>query len=59
MYKIVILSHFKKSLKPLLKKFPSLKNSVIETLDKFNKEKCTLIQNDLYKIRLKTKIVWN
>lgn len=51
----IILPTFKKSFKPLVKKFPSLKETVIDFLENFDKSKCIKIQDDLYKTRLKTK----
>ncbi|HEY4483374.1 MAG TPA: hypothetical protein VI953_04350 [Candidatus Paceibacterota bacterium] len=55
MRQIVFLPHFLRQLKPLLKKFPDLKNSVADTLDNFTPETHILIAEDIYKVRLSTK----
>jgi mRNA-degrading endonuclease RelE of RelBE toxin-antitoxin system len=54
MTKVLILPYFKKTLKPLIKKFPSLKEDVIILLENFDKKGCIKIQENLYKTRLKT-----
>ncbi|MDC1205236.1 hypothetical protein N8083_00105 [Candidatus Pacebacteria bacterium] len=55
MQRIIILPHFKKQLKPFVKKYASLKGSVIETLECFDKRQHPHIGNDLYKVRLSVK----
>jgi mRNA-degrading endonuclease RelE of RelBE toxin-antitoxin system len=55
MYEIVILPHFKKSLKPLLKKYPSFKEVVISVLKDFKMQDAIYLGSDLYKIRFRTK----
>lgn len=55
MHNVILLPHFKKELKPLVKKYPSLKDSLITMLDGFDLAKEVHLGNDLYKIRLATK----
>jgi mRNA-degrading endonuclease RelE of RelBE toxin-antitoxin system len=54
MNKVIILPHFKKSLKPLVRKFPSLKETVVVFLETFDEKKCIKLQEELYKARLRT-----
>ena len=53
-YHLVLLPHFTKQLKPLLKKYRGLDESVIEMLEKFSPQHGTLIAPEIYKIRLGT-----
>lgn len=55
MWKIILLPHFKRTLKPLSKKFRDLENSIIAELENFNPIYGTLIDYNIYKIRLTTK----
>ena len=54
-YRTIILPHFKKQLKPLVKKYPSLKESFIETFDAFIPTNNISLGHNLYKIRLSPK----
>jgi len=53
MYKIFISKHFKKQLKPLLKKDQNLKNVLKNELKLFDKKKCIPIGSGVFKFRLK------
>ena|ERR1700741_1852377 len=55
MRQFVLLPHFNKQLKPLLKKFPDLKGAILETLGNFRPKDHILIDEKIYKIRLTTK----
>ncbi len=55
MYRTIILPHFKKQLKPLVKKYPSLKESFINTFDTFVPSDNIALGHNLYKIRLSPK----
>lgn len=52
MYSFKILNCFKKQLKSLVKKFPSLKSDVIAALHSFHKETSISLGNNNYKIRI-------
>ncbi len=54
MYNFIILPHFKKQLKPLLKKYQKLKDDLITELTQFNKEKCVAMGQNIYKTRIKS-----
>lgn len=53
-FKVELTDHFKKEAKRLLKKYPSLKNELIELFDilEENPELGTSLGNNIYKIRL-------
>lgn len=51
----LLLPHFKKQLKKLLKKYPHLQNSLIETLEKFQKQNETHLGKNIYKVRLQSR----
>ena len=53
-YRAILLASFLKNLKPYLKKYRSLKNSIIETLENFDKNHHPHLENGVYKVRLKT-----
>ncbi len=55
MGQIVFVPHFLRQLKPLLKKFPDLRDSVANNLDTFNPGEHTQVTERTYKIRLSTK----
>ncbi len=55
MYQTVILPHFKRQLKPLLKKHRDLKASVIELLQHFDVRQHDALGSSVYKIRLNTR----
>ena len=55
MRQVVFLPHFNKQLKPLLKRFPDIRENIGEILDNFIPDPHTLISEDIYKIRLSTK----
>ncbi|MBL7045111.1 MAG: hypothetical protein ISR98_00720 [Parcubacteria group bacterium] len=55
MYQYLILPHFKKQLKQLSKKYRSLKDEIILTLENFEKSKEQSLGNNVYKIRVKSK----
>jgi len=55
MYKIIILPHFRRQLKPLIKKYFSLKDTLIETLETFDTKKEISLGHNLYKIRISPK----
>ena len=54
-YQTIILPAFRKELKPYIKKFRSLKDSIIDLLDNFNHAQHINLGNGIYKIRLKIK----
>lgn len=49
MYQIVLLPHFKKTLKKLSKKYPELKESIIKTLEKFQPTRSIHLGKNLIK----------
>ena len=51
----LLLPHFKRQLKKLLKKYPHLGDSLLETLNSFQKENQIHIGKNIYKIRLQSK----
>lgn len=51
----LLLPHFKKQLKRLLKKYPRLQNSLIETLETFQKQNEVHLGRNIYKVRLQSK----
>lgn len=51
-YKIIILSHFRKQLKPYFKKYRSLKGAIVKELEIFDKNKNVCLGNNIYKMRL-------
>ena len=53
MYDIVITKYFKKRLKPLAKKDPSLKDRLKTTLSDFTKNRSTAVGRNIFKIRVK------
>lgn len=55
MHNIILLPHFKRGLKPLLKKYPSLKDSLVAALEQFDQTREVHLGNDLYKLRLNAK----
>lgn len=55
MHQVIITTHFKNELKPLVKKYPYLKNTVIEELESFNVKSGVHLGNSLYKVRLSPK----
>lgn len=52
---VVILNYFKRQLKPLVKKYRELKETVIHTLDAFNPDHHDHLGDGVHKIRLSTK----
>lgn len=54
MYYFKILPHFKKQLKPLIKKYKELKKDVILELEHFNKKNSVALGQNIYKLRLKS-----
>lgn len=52
MYNFFVSIHFKKQLKPLAKKYKSLKQQLISVLKNFNKENCSSLGSSVYKVRL-------
>ena len=55
MYRRLYLPHFKKQLKPYLKKYPHLKEGLIKALKNFDKIRHVSLGKNLYKIRIRTK----
>lgn len=55
MYTVVITSHFKKQLKPLVKKLRHLTQDVEKTLINFNESQNIALGNYTYKLRLKSR----
>lgn len=55
MRNIILLPHFKRGLKPLLKKYPSLKDSLVAALEQFDQNQEVHLGNDLYKLRINAK----
>ena len=51
MSNIVVTSHFIKQLKPLAKKYRHLKESIVQTLEGFDKDKYQALGKNTYKIR--------
>jgi len=54
MYKTYLLPHFAKQLKPLLKKYRSLKKDLLNLLGNFDKRQHQSLGNNTYKARLKS-----
>lgn len=54
MYRPVILPYFFKTLKNYSKKHPRLKDSLVESLDGFQKTTAVSLGHGLYKVRLKS-----
>lgn len=54
-YRVIILPHFRRQLKPLVKKYPSLKKDFINTFNKFDTTTSVSLGHNLYKIRLSPK----
>ncbi len=54
MLQLVVLPYCKRQLKPLLKKYRDLKDSVIAALDTFDPEQHTHLGHGVYKIRVTT-----
>lgn len=54
MYQVIITHHFKRQLKPLLKKFPSLLDNAINLLEVFDEKSATDLGNDICKLRLRS-----
>lgn len=55
MYKVLITLHFKKQLKPLVKKYRNLIKDVEETLSSFDTTSHSALGNYTYKVRLKSR----
>jgi len=55
MYRIIILPHFKRQVKPYTKKYHHLKDALIATLEQFHPDQHTALGNGVYKIRLHSK----
>lgn len=55
MSKIIVLSYFKRQLKPLVKKHRDLKDAVINTLHTFHPDHHDHLGDDVYKVRLSAK----
>ena len=55
MSQFIILPHFYRQLKQLVKKYRHLKAAVIEVLENFDKNKQTHLGQNVFKIRLRTK----
>lgn len=55
MYQAIVLGHFKRQLKPYVKKHHDLKDAVIETLEQFDPRQHNHLGGGVYKIRLKIK----
>jgi hypothetical protein len=55
MPEVIILPFFKKQLRPYAKKYRSLKKSLIENLNYFDKNNNIYLGQNLYKLRLRTK----
>lgn len=53
MYQTIVLGHFKRQLKPYLKKHRDLKDAVIKTLEHFDPRQHDRLGGSVYKIRLK------
>lgn len=53
MYQILITEHFKKELKPLVKKFRHLKEDILIELKNFSPETATHLAHNLYKLRIR------
>lgn len=53
MYQIVITDHFKKELKPLVKKFHHLKEDLLNELRTFSPENAIRLTNNVYKLRIR------
>lgn len=54
MSQFIILPHFYRQLKQLVKKYRHLKEAVIDVLENFDKNKQTHLGQNVYKIRLRT-----
>lgn len=54
MSQFIILPHFHRQLKQLVKKYRHLKAAVIDVLENFDKNKQTALGQNVYKIRLRT-----
>ena len=54
MHKVVVTSHFKKQLKPLVKKFRHLPEDIENTLTNFDASQSIALGNYTYKLRLKS-----
>lgn len=55
MYQTIVLGHFKRQLKPYVKKHHDLKDAVIETLEHFDPRQHDHLGGGVYKLRLKIK----
>lgn len=55
MYQAIILPHFHRQIKHYSKKYRSLKDSIIELLENFQKTQHTHLGNSIYKVRLSVK----
>lgn len=53
MYQIIVTEHFKKELKPLVKKFRHLKEDLLRELRSFSIDKGTRLAHNLYKLRIR------
>ncbi|MBI2436380.1 MAG: hypothetical protein HYV41_01380 [Candidatus Magasanikbacteria bacterium] len=51
----LLLPHFKKQLKKLLKKYPRLRDSLVLTLQEFHKEHAIHLGKNVYKLRVQSK----
>lgn len=57
MYQIVFLPHFRGQLKHLLKKYRTLKDDTIASLESFSTEQHPHVGRNVYKVRLKSKSI--
>ncbi|HEY4515199.1 MAG TPA: type II toxin-antitoxin system RelE/ParE family toxin [Candidatus Paceibacterota bacterium] len=54
-YQIVLTSHFRKQLKPLLKKYRGIDKSLVDAIKDFNSTGNTLVGTEIYKLRFTTR----
>lgn len=55
MYSVIIVPHFKRQLKPFVKKYPDFKEAVITLLEHFDPRLHDHLGNGIYKARLQVK----
>ena len=55
MYRIVILPHFKRQVKPYTKKYRHLKDTLIKVLEQFKPEQHSALGNGVYKVQIQSK----
>ena len=54
MYRSYLARHFKKQLKPFVKKYPALASDIVSTLEHFDPRQHSALGEDTYKIRLRS-----